>query len=179
MLKLNLGCGPHAMNGWVNYDLEPNGNPKVQQLDLSRGVLPHDSNTVDFIFSEHFIEHITKEQGLKLLGECYRVLKPNGIIRISTPDLYELIDAYFDFDSYPVSLPGTWEPASACDMVNEGMRLWGHQYLYSYSELKNSLELSSFKIIVLRKYHQSFHDELRGLEIRPQFMEMYVEAEKA
>ena len=40
------------------------------------------------------IEHITYPQGIFMMSECYRILKANGKIRISTPNLAFLIDLY-------------------------------------------------------------------------------------
>ena len=50
----------------------------------------------DYIFSEHMIEHVTYQNGKRMILECYRVLKPGGLLRISTPDLSFLVDLYKD-----------------------------------------------------------------------------------
>jgi predicted SAM-dependent methyltransferase len=54
---------------------------------------PFASDTFDFIFSEHMIEHVSHDDGAKMLAECHRVLKPGGHIRITTPDLAFLVRA--------------------------------------------------------------------------------------
>jgi predicted SAM-dependent methyltransferase len=48
--------------------------------------LDFEDNTFDFIYSEHFFEHLFLEEAFELLKECYRILKPNGVIRIIVPD---------------------------------------------------------------------------------------------
>jgi len=48
--------------------------------------LPFDNNTINFIFSEHFLEHLFFDESLSLLKECYRILKPFGVIRTCVPD---------------------------------------------------------------------------------------------
>jgi predicted SAM-dependent methyltransferase len=57
-------------------------------------LLPFESTSIDFIFSEHFFEHLFFDEALALLRECSRILKPFGVIRISVPDadlrIYEL-----------------------------------------------------------------------------------------
>ena len=40
------------------------------------------------------IEHISYAQGLHMLSECYRIVRKNRKIRISTPNLAFLIDLY-------------------------------------------------------------------------------------
>jgi predicted SAM-dependent methyltransferase len=48
----------------------------------------------DYVFSEHMIEHVSYAEGLLMLRECLRVLKPGGRIRIATPSLEVLLDLY-------------------------------------------------------------------------------------
>ena len=68
--------------------------------------LPLDINDNFFvgIYSEHFIEHLEKEQGINFLKEMYRILKPGGIIRTVWPSMdfvdflrsdKDLSDTYF------------------------------------------------------------------------------------
>lgn len=40
------------------------------------------------------MEHLSREDGRKFLDECFRVLKPGGLIRIVVPDLKVIISAY-------------------------------------------------------------------------------------
>jgi len=56
--------------------------------------LPWNENSVDVIYSSHTLEHFTREEGILLLKECYRVLKPGGIIRVIVPDLRCYIHNY-------------------------------------------------------------------------------------
>ena len=59
-----------------------------------RKPLPWKSNNVDIIYSSHTLEHLTKEQGKKILKECHRILKKDGILRIIVPDLRKIVDNY-------------------------------------------------------------------------------------
>jgi predicted SAM-dependent methyltransferase len=49
-------------------------------------LLPFEDNSINFIFSEHFFEHLFFDEALSLFKECYRILKPNGVIRTCVPD---------------------------------------------------------------------------------------------
>jgi hypothetical protein len=84
-LKINLGCGEEILNNWINVDSR--NTKKVNlRLDL-RQQLPFADNRAQFIFSEHFIEHLTyPKEAFNLLSECYRVLAHRGVLRISSPD---------------------------------------------------------------------------------------------
>ena len=173
--QLHLGCGANLLPGWANID-----------LDAADGVIQHDltapfplpPRTVKLIYSEHFIEHITRGQALVLLRECHRVLTPGGVIRLSTPNLKKYLDEYLagritewsDVD---------WRPNTPCQMVNEGMRLWGHQFVYDLDELTLLLEEAGFQDIAQTAWRESNHRELQGLECRPFHGEVIVEAVKS
>src|SRR5215469_1479512 len=83
MPKLHIGCGDHPIEGWINTDLNP-CMMGVGPMDATK-TFPFVDNFFTHIFSEHMIEHITKEEGEFMLRECFRVLKPGGKIRISCP----------------------------------------------------------------------------------------------
>ena len=71
--KLHIGCGGHVLSGWLNTDYDPE-LPMVMHLD-ARQHFPFKEETFDYIFSEHVIEHISYRDGMKMLTECFRVLK--------------------------------------------------------------------------------------------------------
>lgn len=177
MLKLNLGCGPHTMKGWVNIDLMD--HPDIIKHDLSRGLPTRfvNKNSVDYIFTEHFIEHIETNKAIALLSECHYSLKPDGVLRLSTPDLAFLVECYRNKET--AHWAPTWNPRNACAMMNEGMRLWGHQYLYDKEELEFILkEVVEFREIYWVEHRKSFYKELNGLEVRPYVNDLIVECVK-
>lgn len=90
--KLQIGTGTNPLPGWLNTDLEPTSTD-TQYLNACER-FPFDDNTFDFIYSEHMIEHITYLDGLFMLKECFRVMKPGGRIRIATPDIEKLIGLF-------------------------------------------------------------------------------------
>jgi len=172
-LKLHLGCGRIVLDGWKNYDIEKHSG--VIQHDL-RKPLPHKSDTVDYIFSEHFIEHIDKRDAIKLVKDCHRVLKPGGVIRVITPDLQVLLD---DYAAKRINRwAEIWQPESPCAMINEGMRFWGHLYVYDKPDLTALLACAGFKSIKSCQYKQSTHEALSGIDQRPHFGEIILEGQK-
>jgi len=48
--------------------------------------LPFDDNSINFIYSEHFFEHLFIDEAFSLLEECFRILKPFGVIRTCVTD---------------------------------------------------------------------------------------------
>jgi len=81
-LKLNIGCGPTILDGWVNIDKFPMSD-QVVVIDLEKGKLPYKDNSVLEIRATHVLEHIWNLQ--PLLNECWRVLKPEGAMYVEVP----------------------------------------------------------------------------------------------
>lgn len=172
-IKLHLGCGDVRLNGWENIDLN---SPLADfRLDLRNG-LPHENSSVSYVYSEHFIEHMTRAEAKYLLEECCRVLKPEGTIRLSTPDLKFLAATYLSGKTD--AWGDLWRPANSCHLMNEGMRFWGHQFLYDAEELKSLLADTGFTYVTFQQWGKSNIAELNGLESRPFHNEIIVEAQK-
>lgn len=164
-MKLNLGCGDVPLEGWVNIDLE--SDKADLKHDLTRP-LPYEDGSVDFVYSEHFIEHLTAEEGLSLLKECRRVLKPGGVLRVATPDLGYVMLRYFLFwkrQSWLKKYGYQWIKTKA-EMINISFREWGHQYLYNREELRRRLTEAGFVKVYRKKRGRSKYPELRGRETR-------------
>jgi predicted SAM-dependent methyltransferase len=153
-VRLHLGCGPHHLDGWINIDSQPyDGADRV--LDVTQG-LPFDD--VSRIFAEHFIEHLPYADALALLRECRRVLREDGILRLSTPNL-----AWVWATHYRRVLTAE-EEVLACFGINRAFRGWGHQFLYNFGTLRATLLDAGFAEVVACAYGESAHDDLRGLE---------------
>jgi predicted SAM-dependent methyltransferase len=173
--KLHLACGDRLLDGWANLDEEP-VRPGVIPLDL-RLPLPMAAESVDFIFSEHFIEHLSKGAAEALLRESRRVLAGDGVIRLSTPDLRYIARKYLDGDVAEWhDEDALWFPPTPCDMVNEMMHNWGHQYIYDRDTLLQLLTDCGFRNVQDVRWRESEHPELRNLETRQYRHELIVEA---
>jgi SAM-dependent methyltransferase len=149
--KLQLGAGPNALPGWLNSDLEP-GGPGVIFLDATRP-FPFPDGVFDYVFSEHLIEHVSYADGLRLLREVYRVLKPGGRTRIATPNLEALVGLYApdqsasqrqyvrrSVDRY---CPGVGANAE-CFVINNFFYNWDHRFIYDASTLRAAMEAVGF-----------------------------------
>ena len=171
--KLHLGSGSIRLEGWFNIDIDaPQADLK---LDL-RNPLPCADNSVRFVFSEHFIEHITRPEAVRLLRECWRVLVPGGVLRLSTPSLQWIVAKYLERNL--TERGDLWRPATPCQMMNEGLRSWGHQFVYDADELRDVLAEAGFAAVEWAGWRQSRHPELNDLEQRPYHQELIAEATK-
>lgn len=91
--RLHLGCGGVHKDGWVNVDFV--GDPIDLAWNLSKP-LPFPDASVDAIFHEHLLEHLPLRDGLRFTRECFRVLRPGGVIRVGVPDAGRLLRSYLD-----------------------------------------------------------------------------------
>ena len=171
MHKLHLGCGPIALAGWVNIDIDSPFADVAHDLTLG---LPYPDGSVSHIYAEHFIEHIEYSQALSLLSECKRVLAPEGVVRMTTPDLRWLTWVYLS--SLTTEWGDLWSPDSPCILLNEGMRAWGHKFLYDRVELHRLFLQAGFDSIGDCDWHQSLDPVLCNLESRPYHRDLVIEA---
>ena len=104
-LKIHLGCGTDLKPDWVNLDLQldgstprsANGHAQFFNYDIRHGV-PFSAGTCAIIYSSHFFEHLTYQEGVELMRDCYRALRPGGVFRICLPDFKRCFAAYLNKD---------------------------------------------------------------------------------
>ena len=169
-VKLHLGCGQHVLASWFNTDLNPSFET-VERLDVT---FPFDipTESVDLIFTEHLIEHVPYIDGRRIISECFRVLRPGGIIRVATPDILFLVDlmtspselnrSYIEWAvrTFIKDVPR----ASSTFVVNNFFRDWNHQFIYDEDTLSRLLAEVGFSEITRVDIQVSNHEHLNGLE---------------
>ncbi len=169
--KLHIGCGKYMIDSWLNSDLFPTSDD-VLHLDATN-TFPFENDTFDYIFSEHMIEHLSYSNGFAMLSECQRVLKRNGKIRISTPDLQFLINLYqgdkselqIEYIKWATDqfIKGSPYPDDVF-VINNFVRDWGHLFIYDEKTLRSSLERAGFADIIKCELNESESEGLRNLE---------------
>ncbi len=164
-VKLHVGCGNVRFEGWINVDMT--GKQVDVRRDLRKG-LPYRDGSAALIYSEHFIEHLTCEEGLTVLREFHRLLKSGGIVRIATPDLDYLIGKYVSDDwraQYWIQNLRS-EIQTRAEMLNICFHEWGHKYLYNAEELDRRLREVGFGRISRQAWNESQHPDLMNRETR-------------
>jgi SAM-dependent methyltransferase len=214
MKLLNLGCGTRAssFNGCVNIDwtiyLRLKSNPVLRtfvaplvlrghRLDrfhslpdnilvhnLAKGI-PFSDQSVDAVYHSHLLEHLDKNVAIRFTQEIYRVLRPNGLLRISIPDFERYARDYvnaldsneqayksisYDTDKFIHNLiaqsvmrdsPGT-EKQNPFLRILENLILgdargrgYTHQWMYDKYSIHNLLSSLGFMNITIIMYNES------------------------
>lgn len=89
---LNLGCGNHYHLDWTNIDFQSRGTDVIA-FDLNKP-LPFEDESFDVVYHSHLLEHFPHSRAPVFTGECFRILKPGGIIRVVVPDLEQIARWY-------------------------------------------------------------------------------------
>ncbi len=83
IIRLDFGCGKNKLEGFTGVDLYAPGADIRQDLFKFPYLWKNDSVTE--IHASHFVEHIPRELRWPFFVECYRILKPDGVMRIVVP----------------------------------------------------------------------------------------------
>ena len=155
-VRIHVGAGQRHLDGWINVDNQ--ALPGVDRVVDVRQGLPFSNASA--IYAEHFLEHLALDDGLAFLRACRSVLRPDGILRLSTPNLTWVLSTHYRLDD---SLPAD-QGLFDCLRTNRAFHGWGHQFLYNRSTLAMALRACGFAEVSFHAYGESPHPELRGLE---------------
>ncbi len=179
LVGLNVGCAFWNLKlGCVNIDLSRLETRSGQATEYGRMALldghayyleqdvttpiPLPDASFDWLHSEHLIEHVPQAGAIQFLKEAHRLLKPGGLLRISTPDLAIYVDGYRDpsrkfFDKHAriIEQLSRMYPEAGGDafpevqrrpawMVNQIFKYWGHQWIYDFEEMVYVLREAGF-----------------------------------
>lgn len=168
---IQFGTGLNPKSSWINTDLSPLAD-EVHKLDM-REDLPFDLCSVDFIYAEHTIEHLTLEEFRHFLIKSYAILKKGGVIRLATPDFRKIVEPYFTTHTKEsrhyyeyISKNFTASDHRFDDMyvINSLFHNFGHKFIYDRRTLKHELHCNGFENIVFCEVGLSEHVELIGIE---------------
>ena len=167
---LQLGSGLHLLPGWLNSDY-PAAPEDGVALDAT-APFPLPDAAFDYILAEHMIEHLPYPGALAMLGECLRVLKPGGVLRVSTPDIgflvrllrEDLSPLERDYIAWAADVIEGGEPVTALGVVNNFVRAWGHRFIFDKPTLAGAIAGAGFVDIVEARVGVSAHAALDGID---------------
>jgi len=164
-------------------DLDPTDDQV--HLDVTEP-FPIESESFDYVYSQHMIEHLPFESGRFMVRECFRVLKPGGTMRIVTPSIDFLFRLFSSRESTLVDRYIKWvtkefapnAPRPLASIVfNNFVRARGHQFIYDRATLQLILEEAGFSDIRERQIGQSDQAKLRDLETIDRLPDGFLELE--
>lgn len=197
-LKLNIGCGRNVISGWVNIDNSPSvliarvpflkfllfhtGLMSREQYenvwsknmfwrDVSKKI-PYPDDSVAKIYSSHFLEHLSKDEGEKFISESFRVLKKDGIMRLVVPDLLFHARRYIadvssenckgrqPHDDFLHNIYGAYLTKKRFGAH--------HRYMYDWPTLDALFKKAGFRRVILQKYRSGIDAELNISDNRPE-----------
>jgi len=201
-IKVNLGCGKDAVEGWINIDNSPKVllakypflkwilfkvgiiSEEVYKEKWSRDIKRHDvrkglhfdNNSVDCIYCSHLLEHLAREEAKNLCQEAYRVLKPKGVFRVVVPDLKLAAQKYVEGDD---SFFENESGPIADQFMSYNMFHDFHKWAYDSESLKYLLEEAGFDKSKIYEcdYRQGNCPDLEKIEHKKK-RSIYVEAIK-
>jgi predicted SAM-dependent methyltransferase len=171
-LRLHLGSGGQPKEGWVNVDLA--GDPVDLAWNLAHGI-PFADDSVDAIFHEHLLEHIPLRAGAGLIDECFRVLRPGGILRVGVPDAGELLRSYVGDGEYLATI----HPGRPTRMLGVQELFYWHRHTTMYDEetLALMFRAGGFSVPSPRAFGDTLLDSAPDTE-RRRAETLYMEAAK-
>ena len=134
-MKLNLGCGTNILGGWENHDAD---------VDITKP-LPYPDNSVEAVFCEHCVEHVTPQDAWNFFEECLRVLQPNGVIRIAVPSVEKIEAMSTDAYEQAYFAKGFADSPTKKGVVKGIIFNHGHKSTWSQGVLESFLRAAGFK----------------------------------
>ncbi|CAO4162760.1 hypothetical protein [Methylorubrum populi] len=140
-VKIYPGCGTVPRTGFLNLDIDVNA---PQFLLTNRDdyfifpfVCPWDipDNSVDYVFDEDFVEHISQLMQWQFFAEVLRVLKPGCFHRVNTPNVIAAMKRHSRF-------------ADGFSGVYTGEEQWGHIAILSHFQLKEIAETIGYSEVI-------------------------------
>ena len=157
---LHVGCGDEPQSNIVGFN---NDNWNEIRLDIDESVNPDivgtltdmqsvEVGSVDAVYSSHNIEHIFPHEVPVALSEFYRVLKEDGIVVITCPDIQSVGEAIAQDKLFETLYESTMGPVTAFDILYghrettlDGNVFMIHKGGFTYSTLDKAFFEAGFK----------------------------------
>jgi len=132
-MKIHLGCGKLYLNNYINIDILS----EVADLKLDINDLKIiNNNKVDEIYICHVLEHVKRQEIFDMVLEWNRIIKKDGVLRLSVPDFKKIVEIYNKNNDL----------SEICGLIHGGQRdIYDIHYVtYDYETIKELLENCGF-----------------------------------
>jgi SAM-dependent methyltransferase len=158
---LHVGCGHQNKSqikgfnndDWeeIRFDIDKNVNPDIVGTLTDMSLVK--TGSVDAVYSSHNIEHLFPHEVSIALREFYRVLKEDGIVVITCPDIQSVGEALTQDKLFETLYDSTMGPVTAFDILYghrkttlDGNVFMVHKGGFTYSTLHIEFKEAGFKI---------------------------------
>lgn len=157
---LHVGCGPQNKSGlkgldtaeWreIRFDIDPSVKPDIVGTLTDMHAVA--TGSVDAIYSAHNIEHVFTHEVHTVLREFHRVLKENGFVVLTCPDLLSVCQAVASDRLLDTLYDSPAGPIAAIDIlyghreyVAKGKVYMAHKTGFTYSTLCGAFFKAGFR----------------------------------
>lgn len=159
---LHIGCGQtnihqlpayfHTQWQEIRLDIDPDTHPDIVGTVLDMSAVS--SNSVDAVYSSHMLEHLYAHELVIALAEIMRVLKPDGILVVTVPDLQTIAQLIVDDRLLDTAYMSPAGPIAPFDMVyghrgyiENGMVYMAHRGGFTLATLIDEIKRAGFETV--------------------------------
>jgi len=146
---IHLACGKRYIPGWVHVDID--AHPHVDHVHGVDTLPMFPDNHADLLYASHIIAYFDRFEVQPVLREWLRVLKPGGVLRLSTPDFARVVEVYgreHDLSVMLGFLYGRYETRNGCVY---------HRMTYDRATLERALREAGFREVRTYDWRQTIH----------------------
>ena len=171
---LHVGCGPKRKDqttkgfntkGWKELRLDIDESVKADIVGSMTDISAVADASVDAIFSSHNIEHLYPHEVGEALNEFLRVLKPDGFLVVTCPDLQEVCRLVAEDKLLEPAYTSPAGPITPLDILyghrpamQKGNLYMAHRCGFTEKALIGTLRSAGFSSVVSRKRLHPYYD---------------------
>lgn len=148
---IHLGCGKRHIPGWIHVDIDD--YPHIDHRHAAYPLPMFGADHADLVYSSHFFAYYDRFQAQDVLKEWLRVLKPGGILRLSTPDFEKVIEVYrksHDLKQHYGFLYGRYETDTGPIY---------YRMTYDYRTLEETMLTAGFRAVRRYDWRRTIHKD--------------------
>jgi len=193
--KLNVWDRGWRSKDWLNLTLGSDvaenefkvvdGKP-IFKFDIIDDFPPIEDEKLQYMYASHVITHMTFEEAINFLKNCYRVMKKGGVIRVPIPDLELWAKAYLENNRkfldryYELALKGK-DLRTRGEIFMSHVHGWNHKFAWDFETVKDILERAGFTNVAVKKHRETKLPNIEDIESDKEVRLLetkYIEAEK-
>ena len=150
-------------------NIEWNKKNKIRYADATK-CIPLQENSVEAIYTSHMLEHLSREGAKSFLYEAKKVLKTDGVLRVSIPDLKIYLEKYSINEDADEFMTGIMVEAPSINTLKQKIFLFlngyrHHQWMYDGKSLSKLFIEAGFRNIKICAEGETTIENSTGLDL--------------